>query len=446
MLIKSLISTEGLHYMLTSMVTNFTEFKPLGLVLGMMLGIGLAEKVGLLETVIRRVIYRAPKSLVTYILVLVGILGNIASDAAWVIIPPLGAIVFYSIGRHPLAGLAAGFASAGAGFTANFIVAGTDALLSGITTEVAQSIDQTIVVTPVDNWYFMSVSVLVLTIVGGLITDRLIEPSLGVYQGTITKQMEDISPQEVKGLRNAGIVAFGYILLLVTTLMFPGSPLRNEEGGIIPSPFLDGIIPIILLFFITVGVTYGVTVKKIKSSKDIPKYMGEAMQSMSGYIVLIFAAAQFIAYFNWSNLGIWIAVNGAEFLSSIELTGVSIIIGYILFTAFLGLLITSGSSKWALEAPIFVPMFMLLNYHPAFIQAAYRIADSSVNIITPLNPYIVLILAFMREYDKKAGLGTLISLMLPYSLIFLIVWLILLIVFTVFGIPFGPGVGMYMNS
>lgn len=442
--IKSLVSGEGLKFILTSMLDNFTGFKPLGLVLAMMLGIGLAEKVGLMEAAIKKTILNAPKTIITYAIVFVGIMGNIASDAAFVIIPPLAAMVFHTVGRHPLAGLAAGFAGSGAGFTANLLIAGTDALLAGISTEAAKAFDATITVTPVDNWYFMIVSVFMLTIVGGLITEKIIEPKLGVYTGSVQKTMEETNPLEGKGLINAILAGLAYIALIGLALFWPGSPLRNEDGGIIPSTFLDGIIPIILVFFVVIGVAYGATVKKITSTRDIPKYMAEAMKDMSGYIVLIFAAAQFIAFFNWTNLGTWIAVNGADFLTSINMTGLPVIFGYAIFTALLNLLIFSGSAKWALEAPVFVPMFMALGYHPAFVQVAYRVADSSTNIITPMNPYLVVVLAFMREYDKKAGLGTLMALMLPYSLLFFLSWLILLLVFSLAGLPFGPGIHTHL--
>ncbi|MBD8071201.1 AbgT family transporter [Bacillus sp. PS06] len=442
--IKSLISGEGLQYILSSMLTNFTGFAPLGLVLAMMLGIGLADKVGLLETAIKKSILNAPKSLVTYAVIFIGILGNIASDAAFVLVPPLAAMVFLTVGRHPLAGLAAGFAGVGAGFTANFLVAGTDALLAGISTEAAKTVNPDIIVTPVDNWYFMSASVVVLSIVGALITEKLVEPRLGKYTGDVKKELEQANPLETKGLRNSAIAGLIYIAIILLGIFWPDSPLRNEEGGIIPSPFLSGIVPIVLFFFIVVGVTFGVTTKKITSKSDIPKFMSESMKDMSAYIVLIFAAANFIAYFNWSNLGTWLAVNGADFLTSMNLTGLPVIIGFSVLSAFLNMIIFSGSAQWALEAPIFIPMLMLLDYHPAFIQAAYRIADSSTNIITPLNPYILIVLAFMREYDKKAGLGTLISLMLPYTIIFYTIWVIMLIGFALLGIPFGPGVGMYL--
>ncbi|PLR82546.1 p-aminobenzoyl-glutamate transporter [Bacillus canaveralius] len=446
--IKSLISGEGLQFMLTSMLENFTGFKPLGLVLTMMFGIGMAQRVGLFESVIKKTIIKAHKSIITYTVFFIGIMGNIASDAAFVIIPPLAALIFYSLGRHPIAGLAAGFASSGIGFTANILIAGTDALLSGISTEIAQTINPDVVVTPVDNWYFMSVSTFVLTIAGGLLTEKFIEPRLGSYTGNVEKEELDFksTPREDKAIRNALIGALIYIALVCLVLFIPNSPLRNEDGGLIPSPFLDGIIPIIFLFFVTVGTTFGVTIKKINKVSDVPELMTDSIRDMSGYIVLVFAIAQFIAYFNWSNLATWIAVNSANLLSSMNLTGMTVIIAFVLLTAILSLFIISGSALWALEAPIFLPMLMILNYHPAFIQVAYRIGESSTNMVTPLNPYFAILLAFMNEYDKKAGIGTLMSLMIPYTIVFLIIWIILLVVFGLLGIPVGPGVEMYLNK
>lgn len=439
--IKNLASGEGIQFILTSTLTNFTGFAPLGLVLVMMFGIGLAEKVGLLDHAIRKTILQSPPKLVTYTVVFVGIIGNIVSDASIVLIPPLAAYVFHKMGRHPLAGLAAGFAGAGAGFTANLFIAGKDVLLSGIATEAAQIMDANFVVTPVDNWYFNIVSVFLLTLVGGLITTRIIEQRLGTYQnGDIQIDDREELPDADKGLRNAGIAGLIYIALIVLVIMLPNSPLRNEEGGLVPSPFISGIVPILLLFFVTMGCAYGITVGKIKSSKDISRYMAESVKELSGYIVLVFAIAQFIAYFNWSNLGIWIAVNGAEFLQDINFTGIGLIVAYSLFTALLDFIITSGSAKWALEAPIFIPMFMQLGYHPAFTQVAYRIADSSINVVTPLSPYMIIILSFMKRYDKNAGIGSYISLMLPYAVGFLVTWIILLLIFYFTGMPIGPGI------
>ncbi|MBD1221131.1 AbgT family transporter [Virgibacillus halodenitrificans] len=443
--IKSLVSAEGIQYMLISMLENFVGFKPLGIVLAIMLGIGLADKVGLIETFIKSTILKAPKGLITYAVIFIGILGNLAADAAFVIIPPLAAMVFYNVGRHPLAGLAAGFAGVGSGFTANIIVSNTDAVLSGISAEVMGTLDTAVTVTPVDNYYFMLVSVILLSVTGALITEKIVEPRLGKYEGDLQKDFEPVQSIEKRGLRNAAFAALAYIGLLLIVIFWQDSPLRNENGGMVPSPFLKGIVPIIMLFFITVGIAYGITTKKITSSKSIPAFMGEAMKDLSGFIVLIFAAAQFIAYFEWTNIGTWLAVSGASFLENAGITGIGVVIAFVLLTAGLNLIIFSGSAQWALESPIFLKMFYFLDYHPAFIQAAYRIADSSTNIITPMNPYFVIVLAFMKEYDKKAGIGTLIALMLPYGLIFLLVWILLLLVFVFLGIPFGPGIGVHLG-
>ncbi|MFB5661227.1 AbgT family transporter [Alteribacillus sp. HJP-4] len=449
--IKSMVSGEGIEYILSSMLENFTGFAPLGLVLAMMFGIGLAQKVGLIETFMKKSILNAPKKLVTYAIIGTGILGNLASDAAFVIIPPLAAMVFYALGRHPLAGMAAGFAGVGAGFTANLIITGTDALLAGITTEVAQTRVDDLVVTPVDNWYFMMFSVLMLMFVGAWITERIIEPRLGKYDDThadkevISQEMETITPEKNRGLRNAGIAGAAYLLLVSLLIVPPGGVLRGEDGAVVDSPFLINIVPVILFFFIVVAIAYGVTVKKITETKDVPEYMASAMKDMAGYITLIFAASQFIAYFDWTNLGAFIAISGADILTSLDFTGMPVVVGFIILAAILNLFIFSGSAQWALMAPIFIPMFMILDYNPAFIQLAYRIADSSTNIITPLNPYVPMVLAFMKQYDKRAGFGTLFSIMLPYTLIFLVLWIIIFIIWTVLGIPVGPGVEMNLN-
>jgi len=443
--IKSLISTEGLRFIVTSMIDNFISFKPLGIVLTMMLGIGIANKVGLLETFIKSTILKAPQRIVTYAIIFTGILGNLAADAAFIIVPPLAAMVFYNINRHPLAGLAAGFAGVGAGFTANIIVSNTDAVLSDISAEVMSTLNTETTVTPVDNYYFMLTSVLFLTLIGGFITEKIIEPQLGKYQGNIKKDFKPITATEKKkALLYATFAGIFYIGVLLLILFLPESPLKNDKGQIIPSPFIDGIVPIIMLFFITVSIVYRLTMKVIKNSHSFVQLMSEAVKDMSNFIVLVFAAAQFIAYFEWTNIGPWFAVSGASFLGSIGMTGISIIIIFVLFTALLNLFIYSGAGQWALEAPIFLKMFYFLYYHPAFIQAAYRIADSSTNVITPMNPYFVIVLAFMQEYEKKAGMETLMTLMLPYCIAFLLVWILLLLAFVIFGIPFGPGVYVHL--
>ncbi|GGA33301.1 AbgT family transporter [Psychrobacillus lasiicapitis] len=442
--VKSIISGEGIQFILSDTLKNFTGFAPLGLVLTIMLGIGLAEKVGLLEMLMKRAILSTPKKIITFAVFFIGILGNVASDAAFVVIPPLAALVFLSVGRHPIAGLAVGLASTGIGFSANILIAGTDALLSGISTEISKGINPDVIVTPLDNWFFMSISTFVLAALGTLITEKYVEPRLGVYKGEQQSISKDISPLEKRGLRNSFISAIVFIAVIVGGMLIPNSPLLNEDGTILRSPFLSGIVPILFLFFLVVGITYGVSTKKIQSSADIPKLMTEAIGSLSGYIVLIFMIAQFVAYFNWSNIAIWLAVHSADLLTTLNMTNVFVIVLFVLLTAFLSLFIISGSALWSLVGPVFVPLFMVLGYHPAFIQLAYRIGESSTNMVTPLNPYFAIILSFMHVYDKKAGIGTLMSLMIPYTIGFLIIWTILMLVFALFGIPIGPGVSLYL--
>lgn len=443
---KSLISAEGLRWMLENALKNFTGFAPLGLVLSMLLGIGLAEQAGLLEAFMKRTIYGAPLWALSAAVMFIGINGNIASDASVVIIPSLAASAYLALGKNPLAGLIAGYAAACAGFSANILIVGTDALLAGITQEAVKILDPKFMVNPSINWYFMIVSTFLMTIVGAWITDKIIVPRLGDYTGSVTaNQSHELTPLERKGLRNTGIATVVFLVILALLVVPEGAMLRDPKTGtIIPSPFLNGIIPIIILFFITIGVTYGRTTGSIKSANDIPKMMSEAMKTMSGYIVLVFIIGQFVAYFNWSNIGIILSVKGAAFLQDIGFTGIPLILGIILLSTFINLFIGSGSAKWAILAPIFVPMLMLLDYSPAFTQIIYRIGDSATNPISPLFPYFPIVLAMAQKYDERVGVGTIISLVLPYSLIFLVLWIIQLLVWMALNLPLGPGAGLFM--
>lgn len=451
--VRSLLSGEGLVYMLTSMLENFVEFPPLALVVVMMLGVGLAQKVGLIEIAIKKVIFAAPSSLVTTAVVLTGICGNLASDAAFIIIPPLAALVFQALGRHPLAGLAAGFTAAGAGFSANIFIAGTDALLSGISTKAATIIDPSVTVSPVSNWYFMVASTLVLTAVGVFVTEKIIEPRLGPYHISEADDSDEdgskldqarVTSQQSRGLRNAVFAGIGYFALVALVVALPGSPLRNEQGGLVPSPLLEGIVPVLFFLFVVTAVAYGVTVKALSSTSDVPRLMAEAVKDLSGFFVLIFAASQAIAYFEWSHLGLWVTVNGAGLMESLSLSGVGSLVGFSLITLVLSMIIASGSGLWAIEAPIFIPMFMLQGVNPAYVQVAYRIADSSTNSIVPMSPYVAIMLGFMQQYDKRAGLGTLFALILPYTVAFYVSWLGLFVVWTLLGLPVGPGETLHM--
>jgi len=448
---QSLFSGEGFLFMVESMITNFTGFAPLGLILTMMLGIGLAQQVGLFDSLMKATIMKAPKALVTYAIILAAVLGNIASDAAMIIVPPLAAMVFYSLGRNPIAGLCAGFAGVTAGFTANILIAGTDVLLSGITTEAARSLDPDVFVTPVDNWFFMSVSTFMVVLVVGLVTTRIIEPRLGKFDesyaepAVLNESAKKPNRKEMFGLLYATIGTIVYIGIVLILLLPEGSVFRGEGGSFIPSPFLSNIVPFILIWFIIVSVAYGVTVGSVKKPGDVPMHMTEAMKSMVPYIVLVFAISQFIAYFNWTNLSTILAVNTSEFLEGVGFTGIGLMVAFIILAALLNQVITSGSAQWALMAPVFVPMLMLLGYDPAYAQLAYRIGDSASSVLTPLNPYLIMVLGFMKRYDSRLGLGSIISLMLPYAFFVLGIWIVLFVIWTLLGLPIGPGVGIYLD-
>jgi aminobenzoyl-glutamate transport protein len=444
---KNLLSKEGLQYMVLNMISNFAGFKPLGLVLTMILGIGLAEQTGLMSAFMKKFIMGAPQKLLVAAVFLIGICGNLASDAAVIIVPPLAGAIFYGAKKNPLVGIAAGYAAACAGFTANLLIAGTDALLAGITEEAAKIVNPAASVSPTVNYYFMVVSTLLLTVVGVWITG-LVEKQVGPYKPKgeiiIDSSEFEVTEAENQGLRSAGIVTLIYFAILIAILIPQGSPFRNPDGGLVPSPFLKGIVTFILFWFIAVGVAFGRKVGKIKSEADIPKLMTVAMKDMASYIVLVFVIAQFVSYFNWTNLGLILAVTLGNALKVLNFTGIPMIILVILFTMFVNLFIGSGSAKWALLAPVFVPMFMMLNYSPAFAQVAYRIGDSTTNSITPLFPYFPILLGFMKKYDEDAGIGTVMSMSIPYSIAFGLTWLLQLILWLVFKLPLGPGAGMFM--
>ena len=440
--VVSLLTPEGIRYMFTSAVKNFTSFAPLGTVLVALLGVGVAEGTGLIGTLLTKLVTSTPKRLITVVVVFSGVMSSIASDAGYVVLVPLGAIVFLSFGRHPMAGLAAAFAGVSGGYSANLLAGPTDALLAGISTEGAKLFSSTASVGTADNWYFIIASTFVITIIGTIVTEKIVEPKLGKYKGEEKATLTDITAEQKRGLKFSGIAALIFVLLMGIALL-PNGVLRNPETNeILNSPFMDSIVVIIALLFFIPGVAYGIGCKTIKSDKDVISLMGKSMSTMGGYIVLVFFAAQFVQYFNYTNIGVVIAVNGANFLESIGFTGIPLIIAFIVLTAFINLFMGSASAKWAIMAPVFIPMLMNLGTSPALVQMAYRIGDSTTNIISPLMSYFALIVAFAEKYDKKSGVGTLITTMIPYSIAFLIGWTMLLVIWYVLGLPLGPGVGV----
>ncbi|MFD2829690.1 AbgT family transporter [Corticicoccus populi] len=439
----SLLTSDGIAHMFSSVVENFTSFVALGPVLVAMLGVGVAEKSGYISALMTNTVTKAPRKLVTPIVVLMGVLSNVAASVGYVVLVPLGAIIFLGFKRHPLAGLSAAFAGVAGGYSANLFLGTNDPLLSGISTEAANILDPSYIVNATDNWFFMFVSTFLIVILGTLITDKIIEPRLGEYHvGKEDEGANGLSKQEKKALRFANISGL-LVIVGISLLVIPeNAPLRGDDGGFIQSPFMSSIIFIMMLIFLIPGIVYGIVTKTVKNDKDIAELMTSSLETMAGFIVLIFFAAQFVALFNYTNLGTIIAVNGAEFLQSINLTGAPLLVSLIIITALINLFIAADSAKWAIMAPVFIPMFMQMGISPEVTQVAYRIGDSSTNIISPLMPFFPLVVAFAQRYGKENGVGTVISLMLPYSVIFLVTWIIFFIIWYLLGIPVGPGTSM----
>ena len=449
--VVSLLSAEGLQRIVTGLVTNFTSFAPLGTVLVALLGVSVAEHSGLLSAAMRGMVMGASKRLVTFMVVFAAILSNTASELGYVVLIPLAAMIFHSLGRHPLAGLAAAFAGVSGGYSANLLLGTIDPLLAGITTPAAQMIDPTYQVGAEANWYFMMISVLLIAVLGTLVTEKIVEPRLGKYnpdeasEDLAQNNIAGLTAKEKSGLKWAGVSLLVVSLLLAWTIVPADGILRNPETGLVAhSPFLKGIVVFIFVTFGIPGFVYGRVVGTMKNDKDVINAMSKSMSSMGMYIVLVFFAAQFVAFFKWTNLGTILAINGAALLQALSLTGPEVFVLFILMCALVNLTLGSSSAQWAVTAPIFVPMLMLIGYAPETIQAAYRIGDSVTNLITPMMSYFGLILAVATKYKKDMGIGTLVATMLPYSIIFFVGWVVLFYLWVfVLGMPVGPGAPTY---
>ncbi|MDF2672924.1 MAG: aminobenzoyl-glutamate transporter [Clostridiales bacterium] len=440
----NLLSPDSIRHMVTTVVGNFTGFFALGTVFTIIIGVGVAEGTGFMATLLKKVAAVTPKGAVTAVVVFLGVMSNIASSTGYVVLVPLGAILFMAFKRHPIAGLAAAFAGVSGGWSANLLIGTNDPMFAGMSTQAAQMIDPKYTVMPVANWYFMFVSTFLITIIGTLITEKLIEPRLAPYDFSSNETVQDISVDEKRGMKFAGISALLYVVIMLILVLPQNALLRDpKSGSILKSPFMSGIIFFMMLLFLIPGIFYGIGARVIKNDKDVVALMNKAISGLSSFMVLIFFAAQFTACFNYSNLGTIISVSGANFLESVGFVGLPLIICFIILTAFINIFIAVDSAKWAIMAPIFVPMFMRLGLSPELTQAAYRIGDSSTNIIAPLMPFFVLTVAFFQKYDKKAGIGSVISTMLPYSLAFLIGWILLFVAWYLLGLPLGPGAPLF---
>ncbi|MBO5973490.1 MAG: AbgT family transporter [Clostridia bacterium] len=419
--VVSLLTRDGLSYMFTSAVNNFTTYAPLGMVLVAMLGVGVAEQSGLIDTLLKRVVKATPKFLLTPMIVFLGVMSNIASDSGYVILIPLGAMVFKACGRHPIAGLAAAFAGVSGGFSANLLIGTLDPLLAGVTQTAVSIIDPAYEVQVMGNYIFLVVSTFLITILGTLITDK-----------------------QKKGLRWAGIAALVFVVAIVACCIPQNSFFRNEAGELLgKTPLIDSIVVLIALLFFIPGTVFGLVTGVFKDNKDVANSLSKSMSAMGSFLALAFVSAQFIKYFEYTKLGTIIALAGAEFFKSINIGLIPLVVIFIIFSAFMNLFMGSASAKWNILAPVFVPMFMLLGYSPELCQLAYRIGDSCTNIITPMMTYYAVIIMFAQRYDKKAGIGTITATMLPYSVTFLICWSLLFIIWLLAGLPIGVGTSIF---
>ncbi len=445
--VVNLLSRDGLHMILTEMVNNFTSFAPLGIVLVAMLGIGLAENSGLIAVVIRSLVLYSPERLLTFIIVFAGILSNLASSVGYVLLVPLAGTIFMAVGRNPIAGLAAGFAGVSGGYSANLILGTIDPLLAGLSQEAAHLVDKAYHVNPTANYFFMVVSTFLIAFLGTWVTEKIIIPRLGKYSNDNKLEQEEISrltPVEKKGIKKSLWVLGGFMVLLLIGLIPENGVLRGTDGSLLRSPVLKGVVALLFLVAGLMGVVYGVVTGKYKNDADVMKGMSESMKSMAAYIVLVFFAAQFVEYFNSSNLGIIIAIKGAHAIESLNLGLIPLVILFVIFSGLINLVMGSASAKWALLAPIFIPLFMFLGYTPELTQVVYRIGDSVTNMISPMMSFFALIIVYFQKYDEKAGIGTIVATMLPYSVIFFLGWVVLLIAWLLIGLPLGPGAGVHL--
>jgi aminobenzoyl-glutamate transport protein len=441
--VQSLLNTEGVRFLFSSFVTNFASFSVVAVVFVSMIGIGVAEEAGMMGALIRKLVAVAPPATLAFIIVFVGGLSSIATDAGYLILVPLGAAAFYSVGRHPLAGLVAAYAGVSAAFAVNLLLTPLDGLLTEVTNEAIALADPDLTIDLTANLWFSIASTFAMAIVMTFIVQRITEPALGKFApaGDVETATDEVPEGEPRGLRFAlwGTLATLAVVTLLTVL--PDAPLRNPETGAIfnNSPLMDSLIFIITLVFLVAGICFGIGAKTIHSSVDVINGVTKTFAGLSGLIFMLLLISQFIAYFNFSNIPTIVAVNMADFLEGADIGPLWLLIGFVIVIVILDLIMPGALPKWAIFAPIFIPLFIRLDVAPQTVLAAYRVGDGPVNVITPLMVYLPFIVVVAQRYRKDAGLGTIISLMLPYTIIVLVAWLVLFVVWYLIGIPMGPG-------
>lgn len=438
--VNSLLTTEGLRFIYTSVIPSFMGFTAVGLIIVAMLGVGVAEESGLINALIRKIVIIAPPKALVYILVFVGILSSIAADAGYLVLIPLAGAAFLSVGRHPLAGIAAGFAAVAGAFTVNMLIKPLDAVLVEFTNDAIALVDPSVSLDLASNLWFSAASVVFLTVVIALVTEKLIEPRLGEYKGERPeKEGGALSKEESRGLLFAGLGLLGVLIAFGLLTLPSWAPLRHPESGALigNTPFMNGLISFISVLFLVTGFAYGIGAGTIKNLTAAIKAMEKAIAALGSLLVLLFIISQFISYFNYSNMATILAVSLSGILQSGNIGPFWLLLGFIIVVLLLDLLITGAIAKWAIFAPIFVPLLMKLDVEPETVLAAYRVADSPVNVITPLNAYFALVVTFCAKYEKGSGVGTVVALMLPYLMIIMVLWTILFLAWYLLGLPWG---------
>jgi len=437
---RGLLSADGIRFMYTTMIPSFMGFTAVGLLIAAMIGAGVAEEAGLVKALIRKLVVIAPRKALTYILVFVGILSSVAADAGYLVLIPLAGVAFLSVGRHPLAGIAAGFASVAAAFTVNMLIKPLDAVLTEFTNDAIHLVNPSLSIDLTANLWFSIASVLVLTLVISFVTERVIEPRLGAYKGE--KPADDgagVSPEESRGLRFAGLALLGTLVVFGLLTLLPGAPLRDPITGAVVgnTPFMNHLIVFIMVLFLATGAAFGLGSGKMKNATDIIKAIEKSLAGLGSLILLLFIISQFIAYFNYTNMATILAVKMADILKNANIGPLWLLLAFIVVVMILDLLITGAIAKWAIFAPVFVPIFVQLGVDPEAVLAGYRVGDSPINAITPLNAYFAMVVTFCAKYEKNSGVGTVVALMLPYVIWISLIWTALFIVWHVLGLPWG---------
>ncbi|WP_237212979.1 AbgT family transporter [Falsiroseomonas oryziterrae] len=437
---RSLLTIDGIRFMFTGVVPNFMGFNAVGVIIVAMVGVGVAEEAGLVKVLIRKLVIVAPARALTYILTFVGIVSSIAADAGYLVLIPLAAAAFISVGRHPLAGLGVGFASVAAAFLVNVMITPVDGILTEITNDAIRLINPSLTIDLASNVWFSMGSVVMLTVLIALVTERIIEPRLGPYTGDYKVAGENVlSEDEYRGLRLAGYGLLGVIAFLCLLTLPPGAPLRNAETGAIigNSPFMTSLIVSIALIFLVCGICYGRGAGTLKTTNEVMGAIQKSIGGLAGLILLLLVISQFIAFFNYTNMATLAAVGMADVLTKMSLPPLVLLMGFIVVVFILDLVITAAIAKWAIFAPVFVPLLMQLGVEPEVVLAAYRVGDSPMNAITPLNAYFAMIVTFAIKYQKDAGVGTVIALMLPYVALISLVWMVFFAGWFLLGLPWG---------